>query len=55
MPGEGLVRVLAQATGKDFGRVKLVFDVSLIVIASALSLLFFGRLQASASARSCRR
>ena len=26
VPGEGLVRVLAQATGKDFGRVKLVFD-----------------------------
>lgn len=45
VPGEGLVRVLAQATGKDFGRVKLVFDVSLIVIASALSLLFFGQLQ----------
>ena len=45
VPGEGLVRVLAQATGKDFGRVKLVFDVSLIVIASALSLLFFRRLQ----------
>ena len=33
--------MLAQATGKDFGRVKLVFDVTLIVIASALSLLFF--------------
>ena len=45
VPGEGLVRVLAQATGKDFGRVKLVFDVTLIVIASALSLLFFRRLQ----------
>ena len=45
VPGEGLVRVLAQAAGKDFGRVKLVFDVSLIVIASALSLLFFRRLQ----------
>ena len=45
VPGEGIVRVLAQATGKDFGRVKLVFDVTLIVIASALSLLFFGRLQ----------
>ena len=26
VPSEGLVRVLAQATGKDFGRVKLVFD-----------------------------
>lgn len=45
VPGEGLVRVLAQATGKDFGRVKLVFDLSLIAIAAALSLLFFGRLQ----------
>lgn len=45
VPGEGIVRVLAQATGKDFGRVKLAFDVTLIVIASALSLLFFGRLQ----------
>ncbi len=44
VPGEGLMRVLAQATGKDFGRVKLVFDVTLIVIASALSLLFFRRL-----------
>lgn len=45
VPGEGIVRVLAQATGKDFGRVKLVFDVTLIVIASALSLLFFRRLR----------
>ena len=45
VPGEGLVRVLAQTTGKDFGRVKLVFDVTLIIIASALSLLFFRRLQ----------
>ena len=43
--GEMFVAAAVLFAGKDFGRVKLVFDVTLIVIASALSLLFFRRLQ----------
>ncbi|CBL35553.1 Predicted membrane protein [butyrate-producing bacterium SM4/1] len=44
VPGEGAVRAISQTTGLKFGSVKVYFDVSLIVIASALSFLFFGRL-----------
>lgn len=44
VPGEGAVRAISKTTGLKFGSVKVYFDVSLIVIASALSFLFFGRL-----------
>lgn len=44
VPGEGAVRAISRTTGMKFGSAKIYFDVSLIVIASALSLLFFGRL-----------
>ena len=52
VPGEGLVRVLAQATGKDFGRVKLVFSSS---SRPRCRCCFSAGCRASASARSCRR
>ena len=41
VPGEGIVRALAQTTKIKFGTVKVYFDVTLIVIAGILSLLFF--------------
>lgn len=44
VPGEGIVRALSRVTGKPFGTMKVYFDVTLIVIAVALSFLFFGRL-----------
>lgn len=44
VPGEGIVRAISQVSGKRFGTVKVYFDVTLIVIAVALSLLFFGKL-----------
>ncbi len=45
VPGEGLVRVISQKTKKDFGLIKIYFDVTLIVIASCLSFFFFHGLQ----------
>lgn len=44
MPGEGVVRAFSTVTKVRFGTVKFCFDVSLIVIAGALSFAFFGRL-----------
>ena len=41
VPGEGAVRALAVASGQDFGRMKLCFDMTLIGIAAVLSLVFF--------------
>lgn len=44
VPGEGAVRALSLATRRRFGSVKIAFDCSLVGVAIALSLLFFGRL-----------
>lgn len=44
VPGEGVVRALSIVTRIRYGTVKVAFDVSLIVIASVLSFIFFGRL-----------
>ncbi|WP_239512584.1 YczE/YyaS/YitT family protein [Bifidobacterium avesanii] len=44
VPGEGAVRALQIVTKARFGTLKVCFDVSLIVIATALSFVFFGRL-----------
>ena len=46
VPGEGIVRALAQTTKIKFGTVKVYFDVTLIVIAGILSLLFFQKFTA---------
>jgi uncharacterized protein len=41
-PGEGLVRVIAERFGKEFGGVKIVFDSTLVALAILTSLLAFG-------------
>ncbi|MGI6010315.1 MAG: YczE/YyaS/YitT family protein [Ruminococcus sp.] len=45
VPGEGVVRAIAQTSRKDFGKVKVYFDVTLIIIAAIFSFLFFHRLR----------
>lgn len=44
VPGEGIVRAISTVTGKPFGLCKVAFDTTLVCIACALSLLFFGYL-----------
>ena len=44
VPGEGIVRAISQVSRKRFGTIKVYFDVTLIVIAVVLSLVFFGEL-----------
>ncbi len=39
--GEAFVKVLADALGKEFGNVKIVFDVSCVVASVIISLIFF--------------
>ena len=41
VPGEGIVRAIAQVRGREFGQVKVRFDLTLVAIALALSFLFF--------------
>lgn len=43
--GEGLVKVLAIKTKKEFGNVKLLFDVSLVIAAVAISFLTLGEIR----------
>ena len=44
VPGEGVVRAISSVLDKPFGTCKLCFDGSLVAIACALSVLFFGYL-----------
>lgn len=44
VPGEGIVRAIAQTTKIRFGTVKMWFDISLMATSAVLSLVFFGRL-----------
>lgn len=45
LAGEGLVLAICQVSPLKFGNVKIGFDVSLVLSASLLSLLFLGRLE----------
>jgi uncharacterized membrane protein YczE len=45
LPGESFVRAVSSTWNTEFGSTKVVFDVSMTVIAAALSVLFFGQLQ----------
>lgn len=45
VPGEGIVRALSTVLHQKFGTVKIVFDVTLVVIAASLSFLFFSQLK----------
>ena len=44
VPGEGIVAAISEVSGWRFGSVKVVFDVTLILIAALLSWLFFGNI-----------
>lgn len=45
VPGEGIVRAISRVSGREFGKVKICFDVTLIAISFLSSLLFFHGLQ----------
>jgi uncharacterized membrane protein YczE len=45
VPGEGLVKAISTVTHKEFGTIKVMFDVTLMVISLVLSLIFFRELQ----------
>lgn len=44
VPGEGVVGSIADRTGKRFGSIKIMFDVTLVIIALILSFIFFHRI-----------
>ncbi len=44
VPGEGMVRAISKVTNLKFGTTKIYFDVTLIIIASVFSFIFFGKL-----------
>lgn len=44
VPGEGIVHAMARVSGMEFGKVKIRFDVTLIVMGTLLSFLFFHKL-----------
>lgn len=45
VPGEGVVRAIAKVSGVRVGTVKAAFDITLIVVAAVLSLIFFHELR----------
>ena len=45
VPGEGIVRAIAVVGKMDFGRVKVIFDVTLIILSAILSLICFHSIQ----------
>lgn len=45
MPGEGLPAALSRVTGKTFGDMKILTDISLVALAVVSSLMFFGSWQ----------
>ena len=44
MSGEGLVNAIAMQWKFNFGYTKIAFDVSLVIIALTLSLIYFGEI-----------
>ena len=44
VPGEGIVAAISKVSGRRFSSVKVMFDVTLILIAALLSWLFFGNI-----------
>ena len=43
MPGEGLPAAISKATGRPFAKVKIIVDISLVVIAVILGYIFFAK------------
>ena len=44
-PGEGVVKAIANKTGKKFGNIKIMFDSTLCIIAIVISLFTFGKIK----------
>ena len=44
LAAEGLAKALSQVTGKDFGKMKIAVDVSMVAIAILVSMVFLGHL-----------
>ncbi|MEN6413764.1 MAG: DUF6198 family protein [Veillonellales bacterium] len=44
-PGEGIVKVIANKTAKDFGSIKIMFDSTLVLSATVISLFVFGTIK----------
>jgi uncharacterized protein len=44
-PGEGVVKAIANKTGKEFGTIKIMFDSTLFLIAALISLSAFGTIK----------
>lgn len=45
LAGEGIVKVLAQVLEKEFGIIKTIFDVALVITSILLSLIFTGQVE----------
>ena len=45
LPGEGLVNAISTRWKLDFGKIKVIFDWSLVTIAAILSLYYFGSIE----------
>lgn len=44
-PGEGVVKVIADKVGKEFGNVKMMFDGTLVLVALMVSFVAFGSIE----------
>lgn len=45
LPAEGLTKAISDKIGKPFSRVKVVFDLTMVIISLAFSVIFLGRIQ----------
>lgn len=45
IPGEGIVATMSKVYGISFGKVKMLFDMTLIILAAILSLILFHRIE----------
>ncbi len=45
LPAEGLTKAISDKTGKPFSKVKVMFDLTMVVTSLAFSLIFLGRIQ----------
>ena len=53
LPGEGLVNAIATHWKLDFGKIKVIFDWSLVAIAGGLSLYYFGTIEGIREGTTC--
>lgn len=45
LPGEAMNRAISYVTGKKYENIKIIFDISYILISAAICLIFFGELK----------